>query len=305
MTRPARREARPIDGILLLDKPSGCTSNRALQMAKRLFNAAKAGHTGSLDPLATGMLPICFGQATKISGMLLDASKRYRVGARLGSATDSGDAEGSIIETAPVPDFDSEALSRTLSGRIGRSLQVPPMYSALKHRGRRLYELARKGIEVARSPRPIEIFAMTLESASWPSFTFEVHCSKGTYIRSLVQDIAIELGTLGHVESLRRLAVEPFDSVQMRTFEDCEQLAARGLDALDATLLPADAAIPEIPALVLDAPEVKRVCQGQRIVRGVPAIAGRCRLYAPDDRFVGIGEIDDRGEVKPRKIFIV
>jgi tRNA pseudouridine55 synthase len=275
-----------------------------LQRVKRLFNAVKAGHTGSLDPLATGMLPVCFGQATKLSGMLLDASKRYRVTAALGSATESGDAEGAVVANSEIPDYDAAALVDVLHSMLGPGMQIPPMYSALKHGGQRLYQLARKGIEIEREPRPIHLHQIVLNEVHWPCFSFDVHCSKGTYIRSLVQDVAIRLGTVGHVAELRRLAVEPFDEAQMITLDDCERCADRGLEVLDRLLLLPDLAIPTMPRLDLDQAEIRRISQGQRIARPVPTVPGGRRLYRPDSSFLGIGEIDGQGEVRPRKLFV-
>src|SRR5690606_22393216 len=212
------RRGRNVRGILLLDKPSGVTSNRALQRAKRLFQAAKAGHTGSLDPLATGMLPICFGAATKLAGYLLDARKTYAVTAELGTATDSADADGQVIAQSATPPPAELDVREAVASFEGDIEQTPPMYSALKRDGRRLYELARQGIVVDRAPRRVRIDTMTVEEYAWPTVRFTVTCSKGTYVRTLVTDLAARLGTLGHVTALRRLAVEPFDSADMVGF---------------------------------------------------------------------------------------
>ena len=223
-----RRSGREVHGILLLDKPIEVTSNQALQRVKRLFKAAKAGHTGSLDPLATGMLPICLGAATKVCSYLLDARKGYRVTAFLGAATDSGDAHGSIVARTPAMELDSEVARRTLAGFRGESKQVPPMYSALKYKGKRLYDLARRGIEVARPARSIRIFSMELRRCEWPELEFDVTCSKGAYVRTLVEDVAKALGTLGYVSALRRKFVEPFEESQMVTLPALEATPIAG-----------------------------------------------------------------------------
>ncbi|HMB73838.1 MAG TPA: tRNA pseudouridine(55) synthase TruB, partial [Gammaproteobacteria bacterium] len=190
------KSTRPLVGIVLVDKPSGLTSNQVLQRAKRLFRARKAGHTGTLDPMATGMLPVCFGAATKVSGMMLDSRKRYRVTATFGTATDTGDATGTVTETCDKSPPAPEAVRSAVTARRGQSLQVPPMYSAVKHQGRRLYELARQGAEVRREPREIEIFELTIEAFDWPDLALGIHCSKGTYVRTVITDIAAALGTV-------------------------------------------------------------------------------------------------------------
>jgi len=214
-----RRTARAVNGILLLDKPAGMTSNQALQAVRRLLGAKKAGHTGSLDPAATGMLPICFGEATKVSSYLLDADKRYRVVARLGEATDTGDADGRVTETAAVPALEAGDWARIFAGFTGRIEQVPPMYSALKHEGRRLYELARRGEVVERKARAVTISALELLEARATRLAFRVACSKGTYVRTLVEDLARAAGTIAHTVSLRRESVAGFAGRAMVTLE--------------------------------------------------------------------------------------
>lgn len=259
------RRGRNVRGILLLDKPSGLTSNQALQRAKRLFQAAKAGHTGSLDPLATGMLPICFGAATKLAGYLLDARKTYAVTARLGIATDTGDADGNVIATSDAAPPDERDVREAVGSFVGEIEQTPPMYSALKRDGKRLYELARQGIVVDREPRRVQIDAMTLDEYAWPILRFTMTCSKGTYVRTLVTDIAEKLGTLGHVIALRRLAVEPFDPADMIGFEQLERDAADGLAALDKRLVPAERALAAWPRLELPPASTERLLKGQSI----------------------------------------
>lgn len=216
---------RILDGVVLLDKPLGLSSNHALQRVKRLFGARKAGHSGSLDPLATGMLPICFGKSTKLSATLLDARKCYRFTIHLGTRTSTGDREGEPVETAAVPELDAARIQAVLQAFTGSLQQVPPMYSALKHKGQRLYALARQGIEVAREPRSIHIDLLESEGWSTPELTLQAVCSKGTYIRVLAEDIAKALGSCGHVSLLRRLWVEPFREEQMVTLETLEGAA--------------------------------------------------------------------------------
>jgi tRNA pseudouridine55 synthase len=295
---------RDVRGILLLDKPQGLTSNQALQRVKRLFGAVKAGHTGSLDPLATGMLPICFGAATRISGYLLDAGKRYAVVAELGAATDSGDADGVIIErsTAPAPDLDQviEVL-RSFEGEIE---QVPPMYSALKRDGKPLYELARRGIVVDRAARSVRIYSIALESYAWPQCGFIVQCSKGTYVRTLVEDVARSLGTLGHVIVLRRLAVEPFQDERMYTLDELEALAGEGTDVLDALLLPLERALAGWPRIDVQAEQAQRLMQGQSLAADAGWPGGEVCLYAEAIGFFGIGEVTTEGQLAPRRVFL-
>lgn len=289
---------------MLLDKPQGLTSNGVLQQVKRLYEASKAGHTGSLDPLATGMLPICFGSATRIGGYLLDAHKTYHVVARLGVATDTGDAEGSVVreETSPIPSL--AEVTETLSRFVGEIEQVPPMYSALKRGGVPLYRLARRGIEVPRAPRPIVIDSMALVSYAWPDLTFVVRCSKGTYVRVLVTDIAGSLGTCGHVRELRRLSVEPFEQGRMYTLEELTSIAAAGgLRALDALLLPADSALPDWPEIVLDAGSAARLAQGQAVMGDPAWPRGLVRVYAPARAFLAIGEVSAEGWLAPKRVF--
>jgi tRNA pseudouridine55 synthase len=290
--------------VLLLDKPGGCSSNRALQIVKRLYDAAKAGHTGSLDPLATGMLPICFGSATRLGGHLLGASKRYRVVAALGTATDTADADGAVIATAAGEPPDRASVEAALRRFVGEIEQVPPMYSALKQGGVRLYELARRGESVERAPRRVTIHAAELERYAWPELQLTVHCSKGTYVRSLVVDVAAAVGTLGHVRQLRRLAVEPYDEGQMHTLEALEQAeAAGGHAALDALLLPLDSALPGMPAVKIDSEAGRRFLHGQPVVADPGWPAGAVRVYLDPGTFVAIGEIGPERVLRPRTVF--
>lgn len=300
---PAGHKAarRDVHGILLLDKPVRMTSNQALQAVKRLFNARKAGHTGSLDPLASGLLPICFGEATKLSAFLLDADKEYQVTGRLGLRTATGDAEGVVTEQCAVPTLTRADIEATLGKFRGEIDQVPPMYSALKHQGQRLYDLARDGVEVVRAPRRVTIHALALKSWDAASLTLAVRCSKGTYIRTLVEDIAQGLGSCGHVSALRRLALGPYGSTfPMHTLEALQQHPSADV-ALDALLLPADSAIGHWPAVRLGTDATWYFTRGHAVTApGAPA-HGRVRVYVPD-RFLGVGEVLDDGRIAPRRL---
>lgn len=298
--RPARALRRDVHGVLLLDKPTGLTSNDALQKAKRLFAANKAGHTGSLDPLASGLLPICFGEATKVSGFLLDADKHYAVTCKLGQRTTTADAEGGVLEHKPVPVLSPALIEKALADFRGDIMQVPPMYSALRHQGRRLYDLAREGIEVPREPRPVTIFSLELKDWNADSLSLEVVCSKGTYIRTLVEDVAAALGTCAHVTVLRRLAVGPFgrESPMHTLAELAERQAA---DRLDALMLPVDSAIAHWPKAVLGGEAAWFFSKGQPVfVPGAP-VSGLLRVYE-GPRFLGVGEISPDGRVAPKRL---
>lgn len=300
---PRKRKGRPLDGVLLLDKDSGLTSNRALQQAKQLFGAAKAGHTGSLDPLATGMLPICFGEATKVSGFLLDADKHYRVSCRLGQRTSTADADGDVIETAAVPSLEVQAVLDVLVAFIGDIEQVPPMYSALKHEGRRLYEIARRGETVERPARKVRIFALELVELGVDALTMEVRCSKGTYVRTLVEDVAAALGTLAHVTVLRRLGVGPYEKRPMYGLSELEQRReAGGHAALDECLLPVDSAVSDWPVVRLDDDSGFYVRRGQAVQVPQAPSEGRVRLYTEAGLFLGIGEVADDGRIAPKRL---
>lgn len=307
----AKKRGRDLRGILLLDKPAGPTSNRALERVKRLYGAAKAGHAGSLDPLATGMLPICFGSATKLAAFLLDSGKSYAVTAQFGAATATGDSEGEVVARSEAPAPTEEALRAALDGFVGDILQIPPMYSALKQGGVRLYELARRGIEVEREPRQVRIHAIELDEYRWPVCRFSVSCSKGTYVRSLVMDLAVAVGTLGHVTALRRTAVEPFPADGMVTLEQLEQDAERGFAALDARLLPPEDALAGWPVAVLDAAAAGRWLQGQAVAAAtVPEPPSEMTVSSAPETlvrvdgpqgFIGVGEMLGDGRVAPRR----
>ena len=295
---------RDVRGILLLDKPRGVTSNRALQQVKRLYGAAKAGHTGSLDPLATGMLPICFGVATRLGGFLLDAEKAYRVTARFGVATDTADADGAVTERRDAPAPTAAAVEDALAKFRGEVEQVPPMYSALKQGGRRLYELARSGLVVARDARRVTIFELVLERFEWPEAELYVRCSKGTYVRSLVVDLAAALGTVGHVVELRRVAVEPFGGERMVTVAELEALAANGgVSALDARLLPPDRALVGWPEVLLSDEAAERLAHGQAVAADPAWPRGRVKVYREPRELLAIGEITPDGRLAPQRVF--
>jgi tRNA pseudouridine55 synthase len=288
------------NGVLLLDKPPGLSSNAALQKTRRMLGADKAGHVGSLDPLATGMLPICLGEATKIAGDILSGRKLYRFTVALGTRTATGDLEGAVVETAPVPEFDEAHLGRVLRGFHGQQSQVPPMYSALKRDGQPLYKLARAGIEVERPARDIEIFKLTATQASRSHLDLEVLCSKGTYVRTLAEDIAKALGTCGHVQVLRRVYVEPFDNAPMETLESiAAAMAAGNIPAI----LPPDAPLQHMAAVRLNARATEKVQHGQSVITADTVAPGRVRLYAGSGAFIGVGESDGAGNVRPKRLF--
>jgi tRNA pseudouridine55 synthase len=284
-------------GIVLLDKPLGLSSNAALQRVRRLFGAAKAGHAGSLDPLATGMLPICLDEATKIAGEILSSRKRYRFAIALGVRTATGDAEGEPIEQAPVPPLAAEALEAALAGLRGPQRQVPPMYSALKRDGRPLYALARAGVSVEREARPIEIYDLRLLEAREQRLELTVECSKGTYVRVLAEDIARALGTCGHVVLLRREWVAPFEREPMHPLQALEAADAQRRADL---LLMADRPLGHLRAVHLDAVQTVRVRHGQAVAVSDEA-CGKVRLYDEHGAFIGIGELA-AGQVHPRRL---
>jgi tRNA pseudouridine55 synthase len=304
MSRHRKRNAnlRTVNGILLLDKPAGLTSNAALQEVKKLYRARKAGHTGSLDPLATGLLPICFGEATKISGFLLDADKHYRVQCRLGERTNTGDSEGEVLERRPVEAVTEAALREAIEGFLGDIEQIPPMYSALKHKGERLYNLARQGLEVEREPRTVTIYALELLGFTGDHAELMVHCSKGTYVRTLVEDIGEILGCGAHVSALRRLGVGPFDESGMHDMEALEALASEGYPALDRLLLPIEAGLAQWPGVSLSGDAAFYLRQGQPVLVPQAPTEGWVRLYEGDQQFIGMGEILDDGRVAPRRL---
>jgi len=301
-----RNPGRNVTGILLLDKPLGLTSNDALQRVKRLYRAAKAGHTGSLDPLATGLLPVCLGAATKFSAFLLDADKRYRVRVSLGVTTTTADAEGEVLEKRPVDGVDAQAVHAALAMFTGEIEQLPPMYSAVKHEGKRLYKLARQGVEVERKPRRITIFSLELRAFEPPEIELDVHCSKGTYVRTLAEDIGESLGCGGHVSALRRVGVGPYDesAAPFVSLAQVSQIAEQegAADRLDALLLPLDSALGHWPSVRLSADAAFYLQQGQAVMVPQAPTEGLVRLYDPSLHFLGVGEILDDGKVQPKRL---
>ena len=300
-----KNKGRNISGVLLLDKPQGGSSNHALQKVKRLFGAAKAGHTGSLDPLATGMLPVCFGEATKISAFLLDADKRYHLKCQLGVSTTTGDTEGEVVETLDVSAISQQAVEKVLPTFLGEIEQVPPMYSALKHNGERLYKLARQGIEVERKARKVTIYdieflSLATNSADQLILELEVGCSKGTYVRTLVEDIAKKLDCCAHITALRRLSVGPYDG-EMMTMDKLMALAEQGYEALDGSLQPVDSGVANWPDVHLAADAAFYVQQGQAVMVPHAPTQGWVRIY-DQSQFLGLGEIQDDGMVAPRRM---
>ncbi len=285
-------------GILLLDKPRGLSSNGALQRVRRLFGREKAGHVGSLDPLATGMLPICLGEATKVAGEIVAGRKCYRFVVALGARTSTGDAEGEVTGRAPVPPLERVQCESVLARFIGTGQQVPPMYSALKRGGQPLYRLARAGVVVERPARRIEIWQLRLLALAAQALELEVLCSKGTYVRVLAEDIAVALGTLGHVSRLRREYVEPFEGERMHTLESLAEMQVGGEASV---LLPVDRPLGHLPAVHLEPEEARRVCQGQAVSVALAPPASRVRLYG-DEGFLGIGVSDAAGAVHPRRL---
>jgi tRNA pseudouridine55 synthase len=304
-------------GILLLDKPLGLSSNAALQRVRRTLGVDKAGHVGSLDPLATGMLPICLGEATKIAGDVLAGRKCYRFTIGLGARTATGDTEGAVVETAAVPPLDAAVIDAARQRFLGQQTQTPPMYSAIKRDGQPLYKLARAGVEVERAAREIEIFELVVLGFAADRIELETVCSKGTYIRVLSEDIAKALGTCGHVTALRRVHVEPFGSEPMETLESVVRAREQGTWP---RVLPADWPLGHLPKVSLDSLQVGRIMHGQAVyfAPGTPDLsaapnppdeldpglaAARVRLYDAAGRFLGIGEADGSGSVKPRRLF--
>ncbi len=297
-----RKQGLDIHGIVLLDKPVGITSNRALQKVRGIFQARKAGHTGSLDPFATGMLPVCLGEASKTAAFMLEAGKRYRATALLGVATTTGDVEGEVIQTCPLPDMNPENLAQTLQQFVGEIEQVPPMYSALKHEGKPLYEYARAGIVIERPARTVFIHHLELLDWQSPRLTFDVHCSKGTYIRTLAEDIATALGSCAHLVELRRTHVEPFDKYPMQTLEQLQESQERG--ELMEVLLPIDAGLPDWPELIWmksSKPNSSMANNSRSLDDG--SYNGKVRVYGPEGELLGLAEISSNGHLQPSRVF--
>lgn len=301
--RPAikpRIPRRAVNGILLFDKPLGFSSNDALQRVKRLFRAEKAGHTGNLDPLATGLLPICFGQATKLCGHLLDSDKRYRARVKLGEKTATGDTEGEIIQRSDAGLLQREMLEQVLPAFTGPIRQIPPMYSALKHQGQRLYELAREGIEVERQPREVTIYALELTAFAPGEFEIDVRCSKGTYIRTLAEDIAAALGQCAHLTALRRLEVAPFEGA-IRTWDALQAAAGEGEPELDACLLDPAVAVRDWAQVRIDADRAHYLGRGQPVRVAAAPRAGQVAVLDEQGRLLCLAEINADGMVAPKR----
>jgi len=298
-----RKRGRDVDGILLLDKPRGISSNDALQQAKRLFGARKAGHTGNLDVQADGLLPVCMGEATKVCQFLLDSDKRYVAQFTLGVRTTTGDCEGATLTTSSIAGISLDDVENSLSSFVGVSEQLPPMHSALKRNGQPLYKLARQGLEVEREKRTIHIYTIILKSMENQYVTADILCSKGTYIRTLATDLGDKLGCGAHVSALRRERVGVFDVKDAWTLEQLEVLGRSGLEALDTTLLFPDQALMFLPAVELTAAAANHLLCGQPVSLPSTPSSGLLRLYATGEGFIGLGEILEDGRVAPRRIF--
>ena len=295
------KNGRDIDGVLILDKASGQSSNTALQKIKRLFDANKAGHTGSLDPLASGLLPICFGQSTKVAQFLLDDDKRYFVKGKLGEVSDTGDSEGEISKYGPTKKVDEAAIKHCLKTFVGVISQVPPMFSALKKNGTPLYKLARKGIEVERTPREVSIYEIQFINLEDDILTLEVCCSKGTYIRTLIEDIGKYLNCGGHVIELRRIGFAHLDIAQSKTFEDLKEM---NLSELDRLLIRSDEMLPNLKSVYLDYDQSTDIKFGRKIKCNDLNTPQKIKIYDSNKRFVGIGESNNLSEVLPKRLFI-
>jgi tRNA pseudouridine55 synthase len=298
MSRLPRIQYRHLHGIVLLDKPSGLSSNQALQVVRKLLRAAKGGHTGALDPLATGLLPLCFGEATKLAGSLLGARKAYLAECRLGITTETADSEGEIVQQRPVPELDGTTIEAALARLRGRILQVPPMYSALKQGGERLYVKARRGETVEVPPREVDVHRLDLLARDGDSLRLLVECGSGTYVRSLAVDLGEDLGCGAHLTALRRIWVEPFREPAMVTLEQLQQAAEQGDEALLAWLLPVSAGLSDLPALHLDETQSMAISRGQQIVLPGLQEAGRCAAFASDGALLALLEPDDEGRAR-------
>jgi tRNA pseudouridine55 synthase len=302
----ARRSRKPrgyrdVDGILLLNKPLGLSSNKALQAARNIFKANKAGHTGSLDPLATGLLPICFGEATKYSGFLLDSSKTYLATCKLGVTTSTGDGEGEILSEKPVEVSDRQ-LKEVIEQFHGKIQQVPPMHSAVKHEGERLYTLARQGVEVERKSREVEIFQLDIVGFRDDLLVLDIHCSKGTYIRTLAEDIGEVLGCGAYLFELERSGVQPFWNPRAYTLDELRQISQDESRHLDDCLLPIEAALSDWPQVILTPDMSYYLLQGQPVQVAKAPTNGMLRLVDEKRGFIGVGVILSDGRVAPKRM---
>ncbi len=305
-SRRSRRRGRPVDGILVLNKPKGWSSNEAVQEIKRLYGAQKVGHTGSLDPLATGVLPLCLGEATKFSQFLLNSDKRYWTRIKLGVATETGDSDGAEISRADASHITREDVEGALENQRGEIQQIPSMYSALKHKGQPLYKLARQGIEVEREPRCVTLYSNELVAFEGDEIELELHCSKGTYIRTIAEDIGKELGVGAHVTALHRRSAGPFEEEDALTVEFLQ--AEREKGSLDKFLLPASSAVRQWPEVVLNDSTAFYLRQGQPVIVPHAPTSGWVRLceegHGEDLEFLGVGEVLDDGRVAPRRLIV-
>lgn len=312
MGRRRRFPGRPIDGVVVLNKPSGISSNEALQQAKRLFFVQKAGHTGSLDPLATGVLPLCFGEATKFSQFVLDSDKQYRATFTLGIATETGDSDGDERSRQAVPQLKKKAVEQALRQFEGDIEQIPSMYSALKHNGEPLYKLARQGITVEREPRQVTIFELELEDfrpGDFPEVDVFVHCSKGTYIRSIAEDLGEALGCGAHVSRLHRVAAGPFHEEDALSLDELrEERGEDRAEVLDHHILPVDTLVEDLPEVELDENSAFYLKQGQSMmVANLYQIAQEndmVRVFTESGDFLGVAEVTDEGTIAPRRLVV-
>jgi len=298
------QQVRNISGVVLLDKDSGSSSNHALQQVKRLFNASKAGHTGSLDPLASGLLPICLGQATKLAKFLLDEDKRYFVRAKLGQTSSTGDSEGKITRFGSTQGIDESSIRAILPNFIGGINQVPPMYSALKRNGTPLYKLARKGIEIERDSRLVTVHEINFLNLEDAVVSLEVHCSKGTYIRTLVEDIGKSLECGGHVVELRRIGFAHVELSDAKTYQQLSKLKEESLEILDSVLISADKMLPNLKSVYLDSEQTRDIRLGKKIKYPGFNTSHKLKLYDNDKQFLGIGESNLISEILPKRLFV-
>ena len=297
-----RNAGRPVNGIVVLDKPTSFGSNEVLQIAKRLFRAQKAGHTGSLDRLACGLLPLCFGEATKFSAFLLNSNKRYLATFKLGVTTNTGDAQGVITSQRSVGKLTRTTIESAISHFIGDIEQVPPMFSALKHQGKRLYQLAHQGIVVDRPPRPVKIFHYNLLEIRDDLIDVDIRCSKGTYVRTLAEDLGEALGCGASVASLRRIEAGPFGPADLITVEQLQDLHDQGGDAIDTVLLPIETAVSDWPEVRLAKGVAYYLQRGQPVLVPHSPTSGDVRLYDDTGQFLGVGEVLDDGRIAPRRL---
>ena len=302
MTSQRKKKGRNIHGVLLLDKPPGITSNDVLQKVKRLFDARKAGHTGSLDKPATGMLPICFGEATKFTTFLLNADKHYYTRCQLGVETTTGDANGEVTRTHAIPVLSQNELSRVLAEFEGEIQQIPPMHSALKQNGQRLYKLAYQGIEVERKPRTVTIYSIKFIRYEADQLEIDIHCSKGTYIRTLVEDIGRRIGCGAHVFQLIRTGISDFTKEQMLTVAELLKLSESGLSSLDEILLPIDSIIKQMPKVTLAHSISRYIENGQPVIIPHAPTEGLLRIYNQNHDFLGIAEVLEDGRIAPKRL---